>query len=54
MYKRKIKTVAVFLLLAVTSWAQGPNDSGTYYQEADGAKGRDLKTLMYYGEVPDD
>lgn len=38
------------LLLAVCSlqalWAQGPNNTGTYYQSADKSKGRNLKTAL--------
>lgn len=30
----------------VAGWAQGPNDSGTYYQMADGKKGEALKTAL--------
>ena len=32
--------------IAIGSWAQGPNDSGTYYQAADGKKGAALKTAL--------
>lgn len=35
------------LTLTATVWAQGPNDSGTYYQAADGQKGQALKTALY-------
>lgn len=31
---------------ASTAWAQGPNESGTYYRNADGKKGAALKTAM--------
>ena len=39
------------LLLTLTMcfaslWAQGPNDSGTYYKNADGKKGAELKTAL--------
>lgn len=34
-----------FLTLSI--FAQGPNNSGTYYQSADGLKGKDLKTAMF-------
>ena len=34
------------LVLTATLWAQGPNNSGTYYQAADGKKGADLKTAL--------
>ena len=33
--------------LALTSWAQGPNGTGTYYQHAHGKKGAELKTAMF-------
>ncbi len=35
------------VLLSCAAWAQGPNDSGTYYQAADGQKGRALKTALF-------
>lgn len=34
------------LTIAATGWAQGPNDSGTYYQSANGKKGAELKTAL--------
>lgn len=38
----------LLLALVVTSvWAQGPNNSGTYYQAADGKKGAALKTAFF-------
>lgn len=38
----------LLLALVVTSvWAQGPNNSGTYYQSADGKKGAALKTAFF-------
>ena len=38
----------IFLMLAATvcSYAQGPNDSGEYYKNADGKKGAELKTAL--------
>lgn len=39
-------TVALFTLFALNAYAQGPNDSGTYYQAADGKKGAELKTAL--------
>ena len=39
-------TVALFTLFALNTYAQGPNDSGTYYQAADGKKGAELKTAL--------
>ena len=44
----RLKVAAALILFVVASWAQGPNNSGTYYQNADGTKGRELKTAMYY------
>ena len=41
-----IFTVALFTLFAFNAYAQGPNDSGTYYQAADGKKGAELKTAL--------
>ena len=41
-----IFTVALFTLSAFNAYAQGPNDSGTYYQAADGKKGVELKTAL--------
>lgn len=43
--KRKILSVSMMLCLLQIS-AQGPNNSGTYYQRADGEKGRALKTAL--------
>ena len=37
---------AVLMLVCSSSFAQGPNDSGTYYQAADGKKGAELKTAL--------
>lgn len=35
------------LILVVQLFAQGPNDSGTYYQNANGQMGKDLKTALF-------
>ncbi|MEJ8769033.1 HNH endonuclease signature motif containing protein [Prevotella sp. HCN-7019] len=44
--KRNIMfTAALFML--VQMFAQGPNNSGTYYQQADGKKGSALKTALW-------
>ena len=42
------RTVALtVLLVALTAaWAQGPNESGTYYKSASGLKGSALKTKL--------
>lgn len=39
-------TFTLLTLTATTSFAQGPNESGTYYQAADGKKGAALKTAL--------
>jgi len=33
-------------LTSISLWAQGPNNSGTYYQNADGKQGKALKTAL--------
>ena len=42
---RLLLTLAT-LFVAVSNYAQGPNDSGTYYANADGKKGAELKTAL--------
>ena len=37
----------LFFLSTLSVWAQGPNDTGTYYQAADGKKGEELKTALF-------
>ena len=39
-------TVVLFAFASTNCFAQGPNDSGTYYQNADGKKGVALKTAL--------
>lgn len=39
--------LSTLLMAAVQMFAQGPNNSGTYYQQADGNKGKALKTALY-------
>ena len=39
--------LSTLLMAAVQMFAQGPNNSGTYYQQADGSKGQALKTALY-------
>jgi endonuclease I len=44
------KTILFIFMLAfafVSTWAQGPNNSKTYYQSANGKSGQALKTAMY-------
>lgn len=43
--KRNIFAAAM-ILFAACAWAQGPNNSGTYYEKADGKKGSALKTAL--------
>lgn len=47
MAKRVLTTVCMVLLTVMVAWAQGPNNTGTYYQAADGKTGSALKTAMY-------
>lgn len=46
---KRIIALNTLVILALQMFAQGPNNSGTYYQAADGKKGAELKTAM--GEV---
>ena len=41
-----LSTLVLFTLAVATAFAQGPNNSGTYYQNADGKKGAALKTAL--------
>ena len=43
--KRTLLTCVLMMALGVV-WAQGPNNSGTYYRSANGLKGRALKTKL--------
>lgn len=43
---KRASALNMLLILALQLMAQGPNDSGTYYQSADGKKGSALKTAM--------
>lgn len=45
--KRLFTTICTLALTLSTAWAQGPNGSENYYQNADGLKGAALKTAMY-------
>lgn len=47
MKRLSIITTLVAAFCAVTAWAQGPNNTGTYYQSANGKKGSALKTAMF-------
>lgn len=46
-YLLKSTALAVSLLFCSNAMAQGPNQTGTYYQSADKLKGRELKTALY-------
>ena len=46
MLMRHFITSTMLLLAASSALAQGPNSSGTYYQQADGKKGAELKTAL--------
>ena len=45
--RRFLTTLLVFTLALNLAWAQAPNNSGTYYANADGKKGEALKTAMF-------
>ena len=45
--KRKQITTLMVMLLASCAWAQGPNNTGTYYSTANGKKGAALKTALH-------
>ena len=46
--KRKMMMAAALVMLTMSgAWAQGPNNAGTYYMNADGKSGAALKTAMY-------
>lgn len=44
--KRQFSLLSLLVLVAQL-FAQGPNDSGTYYKNADGQKGKALKTALF-------
>ena len=46
MKTKSILLLAVLVVLSCNVWAQGPNDSGTYYKNANGQKGAALKTAL--------
>lgn len=45
--KRLFTTICTLALTLCMAWAQGPNGSENYYQDADGKKGAALKTAMH-------
>ena len=44
--KQLITSALLWLVAIGSAFAQGPNNSGTYYQAADGKKGAALKTAL--------
>lgn len=44
---KRASALNMLLILALQLMAQGPNNTGTYYQSADGKKGSALKTAMW-------
>lgn len=44
---KKTCSIWAFLLITLTTYAQGPNDSGNYYQNANGKSGATLKTALF-------
>ena len=45
--RRFIETLTVALCCVLYSFAQGPNGSGSYYKNADGKSGQELKTALF-------
>ena len=43
---KQLLLITLMTLASVGSYAQGPNDSGEYYKNADGKKGAELKTAL--------
>ena len=43
---KRLFTLCLLMLPLLSALAQGPNNSGTYYQNADGKKGGALKTAL--------
>ena len=41
-----VSLLCLSLATATCTLAQGPNDSGTYYKDADGKSGQSLKTAL--------
>lgn len=47
MRKKTFSIICLLTLVLATAWAQGPNNSETYYQAANGKSGQALKTALY-------
>ena len=39
--------ILILQFVTLSAFAQGPNNSGTYYKSTDGLKGKALKTAMF-------
>jgi len=44
---KRLSILSLTLFCAASSWAQGPNETGNYYQAANGMKGAELKTALF-------
>lgn len=44
--KAKLLLFSLLIVCVVTVWAQGPNNTGTYYQGANGKSGQNLRTAL--------
>ena len=47
MKRKTLLTICLLVVAALASWAQGPNGSGSYYKNADGLAGEELKTKLF-------
>ena len=47
MKRKTLLTLCLLVVATLGTWAQGPNGSKTYYQNADGKSGAELKTALY-------
>ena len=47
MFQKRIDFLILSLFVVALAWAQGPNDSGVYYKNANGKKGSALKTALH-------
>ena len=45
--KKSLFLLTAFIAVSLSALAQGPNNSGTYYKNANGKKGAELKTALY-------
>lgn len=44
---KRLAILTAIMAMSLTGWAQGPNDTGTYYQNANGMYGEGLKSALY-------